>query len=200
MREKMKQMTLQEKLDYLWTYYKIWLFVPLFIGIILHIVYSAYCAGQENNLVSAVVIGAGTSDTEEFESGLKEFMNKTGKNDKVTLQTNIVEGELTPDTTAVLTTLIGAASADVFVCPENIYSQFSSQRAFTDMKEILGDSEEQERGVELSGKGDALIIRNSAFLEKNLGVFYEEVYVAVVDYPQNEEGKKAFVKYILENR
>ena len=61
MREKMKGMSLRQKLDYLWTYYKIWLLVPIIAGVILNVVYSAYRASRENVLVSAVVIGAGES-------------------------------------------------------------------------------------------------------------------------------------------
>lgn len=200
MREKMKNMSFKQKIDYLWTYYKIWLLVPLIVGVIINVAYSAYRAGQENILVSAVVIGAGNCDTEGFESGLKKYMNKTGKNDKIILQTNIVDGELTPDTTTVLTTLIGAAAADVFVCPENVYEHFSNQRAFADMNEVLGNSEEQYSNVRLSAKGDALIIRDSQFLQKNLGVLYQDVYIAILENPQNKEGKGAFVKYVLDNQ
>ena len=63
MREKMKNMSFKQKIDYLWTYYKIWLLVPLIVGVIINVAYSAYRAGQENILVSAVVIGAGSWGT-----------------------------------------------------------------------------------------------------------------------------------------
>lgn len=199
MREKIKGMSLRQKTDYLWTYYKTWLLVPVLVAAVLNVAYSAYRAGQENILVSAVVIGAGMDDTEEFAAELKKYMHKTGRNDKVTLQTNIVDGELTPETTAVLTTLVGAAAADVFVCPGNVYEHFSRQHAFADMQGMLEDPAVQSGGPVLSERGDAVIIRESEFIQENLGALYPEVYVAVLDYPGHEEGKLAFVKYVLEH-
>ncbi len=196
----MKGMSLGEKADYLWTYYRIWLLVPVIAAAALHVMCSAIQAGRENILVSAVVIGAGTNETGAFESGLKQYMNKTGRNDKVVIQTNIVDDRLSPDTTTALTTLVGAAAADVFICPRNVYEHFSRMRAFTDIKEILNDSDGQYDGMALSGKGDALIIRNSGFVQEKLGAPYQEAYVAVLDHPKHEEGKRAFVKYVLENK
>ncbi|MEZ3485831.1 MAG: hypothetical protein K1W22_04340 [Lachnospiraceae bacterium] len=182
MRENMKGMSLKEKIDYLWTYYKIWLLVPVIAAVVLNVLYSAYRAGQENILVSAVVIGAGLDNTEEFETEFKKYMNKTGKNDKVVVQTNLVDGELTPDTTAVLTTLAGAA--DVFVCPYNVYEHFSRQHAFADIRDILGESMDQYGSPALSENGDAVIIRDSRFIQESLGVFCQEVYVAVLEHPK----------------
>lgn len=200
MREKMKGMSLRQKLDYLWTYYKIWLLVPIIAGVILNVAYSAYRAGRENVLVSAVVIGAGESDTSELEEGLKKYMNQTGKNDKVTIQNNITSGELTPDTLTVLTTLIGAASVDVFVCPENVYEHFSEKKGFASIEEVLGDDMAQWKDVELAKNGDAVIVKNSQFLRERTGILYEDLYLAAVETNKHPAGKKAFVEYILENQ
>lgn len=200
MREKMKGMSLLQKLDYLWTYYKIWLLVPIIVGVISNVVYSAYRANQETILVSAIVIGAGESDTSELEEGLKKYMKQTGKNDKVTIQNNITSGDLTPDTLTVLTTLIGAASVDVFVCPQNVYEHFSDKKSFSSVKGLLGDDVEQWDNVALTEKGDALIVKNSPFLREQTGILYEDVYLAIVETKKHPEGKKAFVEYIFEKQ
>ena len=52
MKEKMRGMTLVQKIDYLWTYYKIWLLVPVVIGVVFYIISTTYRASQENELVS----------------------------------------------------------------------------------------------------------------------------------------------------
>ena len=65
----MKGMSLGEKADYLWTYYRIWLLVPVIAAAALHVMCSAIQAGRENILVSAVVIGAGTNETERLNPG-----------------------------------------------------------------------------------------------------------------------------------
>ena len=195
MREKMKGMSLKEKLDYLWTYYKIWLLVPGFAGVILHVAYSAYAASRENVLVNAVVVGAGQSDTASFEAALKKYMGKNGKYDKVVIQTNFSAEEQSADTMLALSTLIGAGAVDIFICPEKVYEHFSRQNAFGDMEKMMQDLGVTK--VRLSKKKDAVIVSDSVLLQKELGAVYEEAYISVMQHTKHEEGKKAFLQYIL---
>ena len=67
MKEKMRGMTLVQKIDYLWTYYKIWLLVPVVIGVVFYIISTTYRASQENELVSVIAVGSLVRDTSELE-------------------------------------------------------------------------------------------------------------------------------------
>lgn len=196
LREAMKGMSLKEKIDHLWTYYKIWLLVPVFAGVLINVIYSAYSASRENILVNAVVVSAGNSDMTEFEQELKEYMNKTGKYDKVVIQTNFAVDEQSADTMLAITTLIGAAAIDVFICPEEVYEHFSQQDAFTDITEIVDVS----LSCTISERGDAVIVSGSKLLQQELGAVYQDAYISVLDHGKHSEGKKAFVQYVLENQ
>lgn len=197
MKEKMKGMTLLQKIDYLWTYYKIWLLIPIGIGVVIYIACSAYRASQENELVSTIVVGSVSQDTEEIEEEIKTYMGKTEKRDIVRMHMNIPADQLAQTSQVALTTLIGAESVDVIVCPQDVYEHFSSQDGFVDMNQVIGEAKEQE-GIELTNKGDALKVTDSKFLQEKLGTPYKEVYIGVFINAPHEKGAAQFVQYVLE--
>lgn len=79
MREKMKGMTLIQKIDYLWTYYKIWLLVPVVIGCVVYVGCSIYRAQNENVLVNTVIVGSTLQTTDKVEQEIKDYMKKDKK-------------------------------------------------------------------------------------------------------------------------
>ena len=144
MREKMKGMTLIQKIDYLWTYYKIWLLVPVVIGCVVYVGCSIYRAQNENVLVNTVIVGSTLQTTDKVEQEIKDYMKKDKKNDVVTLQTNIPDDNMGQASTVALSTMVGAETVDVIICPKNVYDHFSGQQAGAiPMKEILGGNIEK---------------------------------------------------------
>ena len=197
MREKMRGMTLLQKIDYLWTYYKIWLLVPVGIGIVIYMGCSIYRTKTENILVNAIVVGSTLRSTEELSQDVKEYMGEDGRHDVVTLQTNIPDDNMGQTSIVALSTVVGAETVDVIACPEKVYEHFSSQGGFEDMSELFGETGQKE-GLELTEKGDALKITDSKFLQKKLGTPYKEVYIGVFINAPHEKGADQFVQYVLE--
>ena len=197
MREKMKGMTLIQKIDYLWTYYKIWLLVPIGIGFIIYMGCSIYRAQTENVLVNAVVVGSMLQDTEKVSRDVKNYMGKDGKHDVVTLQTNIPDDNMGQASTVALSTIVGAKTVDVIVCPKNVYEHFSGQQAgVIPMDEILGDKFTQYGEIV---QENAVVVSDSQFMKDTLGIPYDEVYLFVVANAPHKEGAAQFVQYVLEN-
>ena len=197
MREKMRGMTLLQKIDYLWTYYKIWLLVPVGIGIVIYMGCSIYRTKTENILVNAIVVGSTLRSTEELSQDVKEYMGEDGRHDVVTLQTNIPDDNMGQTSIVALSTVVGAETVDVIACPEKVYEHFSSQGGFEDMSELFGETGQKE-GLELTEKRDALKITDSKFLQKKLGTPYKEVYIGVFINAPHEKGADQFVQYVLE--
>ena len=197
MREKMRGMTLLQKIDYLWTYYKIWLLVPVGIGIVIYMGCSIYRTKTENILVNAIVVGSTLRSTEELSQDVKEYMGEDGRHDVVTLQTNIPDDNMGQTSIVALSTVVGAETVDVIACPEKVYEHFSSQGGFEDMSELFGETGQKE-GLELTEKRDALKITDSKFLQKKLGTPYKEVYIGVFINAPHEKGADRFVQYVLE--
>lgn len=197
MREKMRGMTLLQKIDYLWTYYKIWLLVPVGIGIVIYMGCSIYRTKTENILVNAVVVGSTLRSTEELSQDVKEYMGEDGRHDVVTVQTNIPDDNMGQASMVALSTVVGAETVDVIVCPEKVYEHFSSQDGFEDMSKLFGETGQKE-GLELTEEGDALKITDSKFLQEKLGTPYKEVYIGVLINAPHEKGADQFVQYVLE--
>ena len=198
MREKMRGMTFLQKIDYLWTYYKIWLLVPVGIGIVIYMGCSIYRTKTENILVNAVVVGSTLRSTEELSRDVKEYMGDAGKRDVVTVQTNIPDDDMGQASMVALSTVVGAETVDVIVCPEKVYEHFSSQDGFEDMSKLMEETVQKE-GLELTKKGDALKIMDSKFLQEKLGTPYKEVYIGVLINAPHEKGADQFVQYVLQN-
>ena len=197
MREKMRGMTLLQKIDYLWTYYKIWLLVPVGIGIVIYMGCSIYRTKTEHILVNAVVVGSTLRSTEELSQDVKEYMGEDGRHDVVTLQTNIPDDNMGQTSMVALSTVVGAETVDVIACPGKVYEHFSSQGGFEDMSKLFGETGQKE-GLELTEKRDALKITDSKFLQKKLGTPYKEVYIGVFINAPHEKGADQFVQYVLE--
>ena len=197
MREKMKGMTLIQKIDYLWTYYKIWLLVPVVIGCVVYVGCSIYRAQNENVLVNTVIVGSTLQTTDKVEQEIKDYMKKDKKNDVVTLQTNIPDDNMGQASTVALSTMVGAETVDVIICPKNVYDHFSGQQAGAiPMKEILGGNIEKYGDIV---REDTIVVNSSKFMKEKLGVPYDEVYMFVVANAPHEEGAAKFVQYVLDN-
>lgn len=198
MKEKMKGMTLLQKIDYLWIYYKVWLLVPIGIGVVVYIASSAYRASQENELVSAIVVGSTATDTNEVEEAIKKYIGKTKKNDIVRMHMNIPADQLAKTSQIALTTLIGAEAVDVILCPAEVYEHFSLQEGFVNINSLIGEIDSNKK-VEMTERGDAIKITDSKFLKEKLGTPYNEVYMGVFINAPHEEGAAKFVQYVLDN-
>ena len=196
LKEQMKGLSLIQKIDHLWTYYKIWLLIPIGIGVVIYVAFSAYRVRQENVLAGVVVVGSGVYGTEELEADLKEYMNSTEKTDRVKLHMNIPADNMAQTSLVSLSTLVGAEVVDVIVCPKETYEHFGGQGGFEDMETVLGDDVEKYADMV---NGDAVIISDSKFLKEKFGIPYKEVYISVFVNAEHMEGAKAFVQYVLEN-
>ncbi len=196
MKEKMRGMTLVQKIDYLWTYYKIWLLVPVVIGVVFYIISTTYRASQENELVSVIAVGSLVRDTSELENEIKEYIGK--KNDIVRFHMSIPADQLAKTSQITLTTLIGAKAVDVILCPEDVYRHFSDRDGFLSMESYESQIQEKN-GAGLTEKKDAIKFIDSQFLKEKLGIPYDEVYMGIFINAPHEEGTKEFVQYVLKN-
>lgn len=197
MREKMKGMTFLQKVDYLWTYYKIWLLVPVVIGFVLYIGVSAYRAKQQNVLVNAVVVGSTMQETETLQQEIKQYMHSDRKNDVVTIMTNVPNDHMGQTSTMALSTMVGARTVDVVIGTEEVYQYFGGEEAgLIPLEEVLGEKADQlaDRRV-----GNALLLKQSDEITKKLGIPYEEAYVMVLKSAPHQNGAVQFVQYVFDN-
>ena len=116
-RAKLRGMSPGEKAGYLWTYYKIWLFIPIVLIIVIWQGVQIYHNAQEVELLS---VGVADTDleTEEgksaLESDLLEALGTGDEHEVITLDTGISSGE---DSASVMkrATVIGAGTMDMLI-------------------------------------------------------------------------------------
>ena len=131
-------MTLGQKIEYLWMYYKGWFAGALCLVLVICIGVSMYKGIRTKVLLNAVVIGGNDLKAEWLEESFAEYADISEKDGVLQIRTNIPDdgGEMT--STTALTTLMGADAIDVLVCPKRVYEDYSAHDGFLDMKELLG--------------------------------------------------------------
>ncbi|MGE9963259.1 hypothetical protein ACQRAW_00130 [Fusicatenibacter saccharivorans] len=178
--EKLKSMNFMEKLDYIWTYYKLWFAGALAVVALIYLGFTMYQGMQKNEVVSVAILGA-NMDADQIETlrdDVKDWMGAEGKNDVVTINANLSADNEESNSKIALTTLIGAQSVDVLICTQEIYEDYAEQDGF------------------ISG---SLIFANTGFIKEMFGLNYDEVYVAILVNAPHSDGAERFVEYLTEN-
>ena len=194
--EKLRGMSLGEKAGYLWTYYKIWLFVPVILIFVIWQGMQIYHNMQEVELLSVGVVDTNLN-TEEgqeaFESDLLELLGTGDENEVVALDTGLSSGD---DSASAMkrATVLGAGTLDLMICGEELYDSYDAQGAFADWEEILGEDYGKYESYFVDGRLD---LSRSAKWDSYGLVIYEPVYAGALVSSENTEALRQFAEYYL---
>ncbi|MDD2981073.1 MAG: hypothetical protein PHN80_14045 [Hespellia sp.] len=198
--QKLKGMSLGEKAEYIWMYYKSWFVGALAVIALIYLGITMYHGIQTNVLLNVAVVGGNSQNTTAFvglENEIKEELQADGKYDKVRIQANIPEDGGSVSSQTALTTLIGADSVDILICPEEIYEEYHAQRGFENLETYLTEKESKISGHLVNE--NALVFEGEKNVEELFGVAYDKIYITVMVNQQHSQGAKAFFE-VLENR
>lgn len=188
-------MTFARKLEYLWMYYKGWLFVALLCVGVFCLGVTMYRGIHTTVLLNAVVVGGDSLRAEWLGESFARYAGISEKDGEVRVRANIPDDKGGATSKTALTTLMGANAVDVLVCSESIYEEYAGQDGFLDMKEVLGDRAEESADA----AGDyGVLLRPGNILEKEELTSYDKIYVAVPVGCQNPEMAARFVEYLLQ--
>ena len=194
--EKLRGMSLGEKAGYLWTYYKIWLFVPVILIFVIWQGMQIYHNMQEVELLSVGVVDTNLN-TEEgqetFESDLLKLLGTGGENEVIALDTGLSSGD---DSASAMkrATVLGAGTLDLMICGEELYDSYDAQGAFADWEEILGEDYGKYESYFVDGRLD---LSCSAKWDSYGLVIYEPVYAGALVSSENTEALRQFAEYYL---
>ena len=194
--EKLRGMSLGEKAGYLWTYYKIWLFVPVILIFVIWQGMQIYHNMQEVELLSVGVVDTNLN-TEEgqetFESDLLKLLGTGGENEVIALDTGLSSGD---DSASAMkrATVLGAGTLDLMICGEELYDSYDAQGAFADWEEILGEDYGKYESYFVDGRLD---LSRSAKWDSYGLVIYEPVYAGALVSSENTEALRQFAEYYL---
>lgn len=200
-KKKLKSMNFKEKLDYLWTYYKSWIFGFIIICIVIVTGVQIYHNLKYNYLLKVAVVnchnieGAGKA-----EKMILEALESQDAYDRVQVDTTYQLGldmeNLDPSLVTKLSTVIAAGELDVMICDKITYEHYAKQNLFWPMEELLTEQEIQAYGD--SVEQYAIRLENSTVLKEMEIVAYEPVYVAVLWSSQQTDNAKAMIEYLKE--
>lgn len=194
--EKLRGMSLGEKAGYLWTYYKIWLLVPVILIFVIWQGMQIYHNMQEVELLSVGVVDTNLN-TEEgqeaFESDLLELLGTGDENEVIALDTGLSSGD---DSASAMkrATVLGAGTLDLMICGEELYDSYDAQGAFADWEEILGEDYGKYESYFVDGRLD---LSRSAKWDSYGLVIYEPVYAGALVSSENTEALRQFAECYL---
>ena len=199
--EKLASMKGKKKAEYILTYYKFHLAVAagaiaLLIGIVMWI-----DSFQNETILYASVIGGGETDAALMEH-FQAYRGDDNRRHKYVLDTSVGflsqdgSGEMDYANRMKLVTLVGANTADLFICPESVYQEYSAEENFLVPVEQLMGEEFVASHPDICEK-DAVRVEDSKMLETYGYSNSGPAYLIVFQYSGQKEAAADFVEFLL---
>lgn len=195
--ETIRRLKGRERLEYLWQYYKI---VPVFCLVIVLIVYTVAVMisnSLNDTLLSIVVVDSAKSSDEaaaELQDDILKIIGTGGKHDYVETVLSATSMDTEENIAKLRVSLSTAGEADVVVCGEDVYEEYSAQGAFADMEELLGDSYGDYEEYMTDGQIDLTKCPGS-FLSDYAE--YSPAYLCVLVHSERTENAVELIKAIV---
>lgn len=201
-RQKLSSMTGKEKAEYILTYYKMHIAVlvgavALIIGIVMWI-----DSFQNETVLYAAVINGGEMDSRMMEH-FQAYRGDDNRRHKYVLDTSVASlsqdgsGQMDYANRMKIVTLVGANTADLFICPESIYQEYSKEENFLVPAEQLLGAEFTAAHADICEK-DAVRVENSEMLERYGYQNSGPAYLIVFQYSGQQEAAADFIKFLVE--
>ncbi|MCI5649416.1 MAG: hypothetical protein ACI4EG_01460 [Fusicatenibacter sp.] len=202
-KQKLSQMGLKEKLEYIWTYYK-----PLIFGVIGVIAGIFIILDIRENAKYYDILSVGVSNSsvlvesvEPVEEQLKEILGTGDKYETVSIDTGYSFGydmqNVDYNTLMKFNAVVAAKSLDVLICGEEVHESFEGQEFFMDLTEVLDEETCEKYGIK-PGDTKLEITDLPRYREMEL-TLYEPVYLAVLINTENVEHVRDFITYLEED-
>ena len=209
----LKPMSWKDRLEYLWTYYKVVLVIAAVIGMILSLVVSAIQSKQIQTLYSGVLINLVVEQEKQDEivNELTELLDGDGKKRIVKLtDINYIPGndpvdfEMNDAGATKLAILVTTGSLDYILTDDGVYAELIARDTYANLQNILTQEQQaqlkdsmiwREADEENPSYPMALDISDTAFA-KDVAPYNKVVYLIFVGNSGNGERNQAFLEYI----
>ncbi|MCI8483188.1 MAG: hypothetical protein HFH41_02475 [Lachnospiraceae bacterium] len=203
-RAKLASMDGKEKAEYIFAYYK--LHIAVLIGMI---VFSIGIGVWVDNLQNETILYAAVVNGTELDTAVMEefraLREDTERRNKYILDTSIVISdqagfaELEYASRMKLKTLVGGETADIYICPEELYQEYSGQDGILIPVEQLMGREFVESHREICRK-DAVQVENSQVLEQYGYQKNGAAYLVVFSYAKHQDAAADFIRFLVDGK
>lgn len=195
-KEKLKTMSLTGKLEYIWMYYKVWIFGILAACLVLYEGINIYQHSKIKTVLTVSIVNTALSDSEPLGDEIQEVLGCTDDKYKTvnvytSLTTEADEVTLGTNAQMLLTTQVASGTLDVLIMPEKMYDSLNADESeFMDLKELLGE----ETYSKFGDQSDSTCIKlNDQEMLDKFGVSYEPVCISVLINSLNTEEAAAWI-------
>lgn len=201
-RKKLASMDTKGKVEYILVYYKFHL--AALIGLILLAigVFQWIDSFQDETMLYASIVNGRGLDAgimEEFQAylGDMEPRHKFILDTSVAFSNQDGSGEMDYANQMKLTTLVGAGTTDLYICPESIYQQYSQEPGLLAPVEELVGAGFVSAHPEICEK-DAVRVEGSEVLERYGYQGSGPAYLIVFQYSKHQDVAAHFIKFLME--
>lgn len=194
--QKLKSMNLREKVEYLWTYYKIWLVVLVAFIMVVSTIVTMVRNGMKDELLSIAIMDSDMNVQEQIDQMTDELTADIGTGDPyetITVDTSAGSGDDYADVIKRMV-LTASGTVDLFICDQEIYEEYDGQGAFRDWSEILGDDYAQYEPYMTDGVLD--LSKSERWQEYGI-TSYEPVYAGILASSEKDENLRAFAEFFF---
>ena len=213
----LKPMSWKDRVEYLWTYYKVVLVAVVVVLAIISLVVSAIQSKQIQTLYSGALINLSVEreDQDELVNELTALLDGDGKNRVVKLTDIAYIPGNDPDNYEVndagamkLAMLVTTGSLDFILTDDDTYGELIEREPYANLQNILTQEQQtQLKDNMIWRKADgenpsypmALDISSTAFA-KAVAPYEKVVYLVFVGNTENSERNQAFLDYILNSK
>ena len=214
LKEILKPMTWKDRVEYLWTYYKIVLAALLGVAVLISIVVSSIQSKQIKTLYSGMLVSVHMEqeDRDAVVEDLTALFEGDGKKQVVELlDVTYIPGddpanlEMNNAAAMKITLMVAAESLDYILVDGVTYEELVRHSPYQDLRNVLSQAQQdqlkdfiiwKEANEEMPSYPMALDVSHTEFV-KTLAPYEEEVFLVFVGNTENGSRDQAFVDYIL---
>lgn len=210
-REILRSLGREERLLFIWDYYKIPILAAVSAIVLLVMVLVSW-AGKKGIAMYAVFVNSDASAVQTQPELLNEMLSISGvdmEGKTIDITADLTLGkdysnETDGTTLQILASLFGISGLDVFAAEQESFDRYAVQDAFVDLSLFLEPELYENNGCEpywyLNGDGHwilgGVVLKPGSTLH-TAGYYHEDVVVGVAANAQNLEEAVAFVKQLL---
>lgn len=201
-REKLASMNGKEKTEYILSYYKFHI-AAVIIVILLAVGIGIWIDDfQDENIIYAAIINATDMDTAMMDD-FRNLRKDEERHHKYILDTSIViseqndSAELDYASRMKLTTLVGGNTADIYICPEEVYREYSGEEGtLISIADLMGEEFVSDH-TDICEE-DAVRVENNATLQKYGYQSSKPAYLIVFYYSKHQEVVADFINFLVQ--
>lgn len=198
-KEKIKDMGVGRKLEYLWMYYKWVLFALIGAVFLVWAGMDWYENAKMETELAIAAVNAGQGDTETLCEEIKEMLGYEDEYSRVSIISNLTTEQdgkaFDYHAQVAYITQLQTKEIDVLVFPESLYESANIDHIFMDMKDVLDEKTLAAFGDMV--KGDYLVVPNS-MLDERMGIPYDPVCMAVPSNAEDIENASKWLASLVE--